>query len=227
MVTEKQLLVASYIVKNMLDPLKDDFAKYLYDQYENISISTPKDAFLSQSEQRNLNIIIGEPPILVVKFKNLDIELKIYSNKLDLTKQNFEIQNFNLKELFKILDKIAKDFNLNILRIGCAYTENKKIEKNIIPKLYGNFSNKQEKDLIGFTHEIIKRFEDFYNLFIGTKALEKNEPNNISVAMLSILVDSNTILSKKALNSEKDKHCEKIEEYLINGWEYITKLTKY
>ncbi len=68
--TEKQLLIASYTVKNMLDPLKEDFIKYLYKQYEDISISTPKDVPLGQSRDGSVNVIIGEPPILLSKLKN-------------------------------------------------------------------------------------------------------------------------------------------------------------
>ncbi len=64
-------------------------------------------------------------------------------------------------------------------------------------------------------------------MFIGAKVLEKNDPNNTTIMMFSTLVDSNTILSKEALNNEKDKHCERLEQYLMNGLEYISKLIKH
>jgi len=226
MFTGQQLLIASYTVKNVLDPLKDDFAKYLYDEYKDISISTPKDALLGQPNSGNFNIIIGEPPVLVSRLKSLNFELRIFSNKLDLVKQHLETKDFDLKELFEILDKIIKKFNLDIVRIGCAWGFNKKIEKNIITKLYTNFCNEQEKGLIGFTHETIKRFDNFYNLFVGTKVSEKNDANDV-VMVHSTLVDANTIPSKETLNNEKDKHCEKIREYLMKGWQHINTLLEY
>jgi len=223
MFTEQQVLIASYTVKNVLDPLKDDFAKYLYDEYKDISISTPKDALLGQPNSGNFNIILGEPPVLVSRFKSLNFELKIFSNKLDLVKKHVKTENFDLKEPFELLDKIIEKFHLDIVRIGCAWGLNKKIEKNIITKLYTNFCNKEEKGLIGFTHETIKRFGNFYNLFVGTKVSEKIDTNNV-IMVLSTLVDANTISSQVSLNNEKNKHCEKIREYLMNGWKHINTL---
>ena len=58
------LLVASYTVKDVLDPFKDDIIKYLVQKYEDTSISTPKEAVMGQSLPGKFSVVIDRKSVV-------------------------------------------------------------------------------------------------------------------------------------------------------------------
>jgi hypothetical protein len=215
------LLVASYTVKDVLDPFKDDIIKYLVQKYEDTSISTPKEAVMGQSLPGKFSVVIGEPAILESKFKTSKFDLKVFSNRLDVIKKFPENLDSDLEDLFSFLDVLVDNFAFRILRAGCVLILNKEIKKDITSKLYKFLFKKDEEEIVGFTHETIKRLSNFYNLMITVKALKKHKDDGYST-LLGTLVDSNTLPSENFLNNERSKHCKELSMCLSAGWEKVS-----
>lgn len=216
-------LISSYTVAETLDPLKDELIRFLYNNYEDTSILTPKETLFKQ-QVPGVNLIIGEPPIIESKHSSLGYELKVFSKRIDLIKKNPEDIKTEPQELFTFLDSIVEHFKLKVIRIGCVLTFRRIIEKDILSNLYNALCpNSDNEEIVAFTVEKVNRFSKFYNLVLNIRA-SKEPGNNENNSQLIFLTDSNTIPAEKPLNEQKEEHQKTLSQLINEGWQKLKTL---